>query len=158
MISIPSTGRFYLDRPDITLIEVMISKLGPGGVPLILTEEFSLNSPDLVEVDQDTLSQRALFVGQQYNTVDVGTVHTTPLVFDTSTYGGLTIICSDFVSYKKVQSDVKGVARNGSVIGKGIVLRRFTTRCKSVVYLPAHAFHMPAAEMWLESLQSLLQR
>ena len=80
-MSTPSTGSFYLDRPDITLIEATISKLGPGGVPLILTEEFSLTSPDLNDVNQDTLSQRALFVGQPYHTVDVGTVHSTPLVF-----------------------------------------------------------------------------
>ena len=73
LISMPSTGSFYLDRPDITLIEATISKLGPGGVPLILTEEFSLTSPDLIDINQDTLSQRALFVGRQYYTVDVGT-------------------------------------------------------------------------------------
>ena len=59
----PSTGRFFLDEPDISLIKATISKLGPDGVPLILTEELSLNSPDLIEVDQDTLSMWALFVG-----------------------------------------------------------------------------------------------
>ena len=156
LISMPSTGSFYLDRPDISLIEATIKKLGPGGVPLLLTEEFSLTSPD--DIDQDTLSQRALFVGRQYHTVDVGTVHSTPLVFDTGASGGLTPFRSDFVTYEKVQFDVKGVAGNGSVIGKGIVLRRFTTRCNCVVYLPAHAFHMPAAEIRLESPQSLFTK
>jgi len=98
----PSTGSFYQDRPDIMLIEATISKLGPGGVPFKLTEEFSLTSPDLIDINQDTLSQRTLFVGRQYHTVEVGTVHTTPLVFDTGASGGLTPFRSDFVSYEKV--------------------------------------------------------
>jgi len=60
----PSTGRFYLHGPDISLIEATIDKFGPGGIPLPLTKELSLNSPDLIEVDQVALFLWALFVGQ----------------------------------------------------------------------------------------------
>ena len=59
-----STGRFYLHKPYISLIEATTNKLGPGGIPLHLAEEFLLNSPDLIEVDQGALSLWALFVGQ----------------------------------------------------------------------------------------------
>ena len=88
----------------------------------------------------------------------MGSVLTTPLVFYTGASGGLTPFRSDFVTYEKVQFGVKGVVGKGNVIGKGLVLRKFCTRCENVIYISSHAFHMPTAEIRLESPQSLFSK
>ena len=80
------------------------------------------------------------------------------MVFDTGASGGLTPFRSDFVTYEKVQFDVKGVAGKGNVIGKGLVLQNFCTRCGNVIYISSHAFHMPTAEIRLESPKSLFSK
>jgi len=84
------------------------------------------------------MSTRALFVGQRFNQVQTGLVLTTPLVLYTGASGGLTF-CSDFVTYEKVQFDVKGVAGKGNVVRKGMVLRKFRTRCDNIVYITSHS-------------------
>jgi len=62
----PSTDRFclYTNKPDISPIQDMTNCIGLGIIPLPLTEEFSLDSPNLFEVDQDIFPVRhALQVG-----------------------------------------------------------------------------------------------
>ena len=42
-------------------------------------------------------------------------------------------------------------------MGAGTILRRFTTRCGAKIYLPAPGYHMPKADIHLESPQSLIR-
>ena len=81
LISVPRLGKNPLHEPDINLILPLLDRLGPGGIPLPLVEEFALESstPSL-DICSD-LSTRALFVGQRLNQVQTGSVLTTPLVF-----------------------------------------------------------------------------
>ena len=41
-------------------------------------------------------------------------------------------------------------------MGGGIILHKFTTRCGTTLYLPAHGYHMPKADILLESPQSII--
>ena len=48
------------------------------------------------------------------------------------------------------------MARVGDVKGAGTILRRYKTRCGSVVYIPTLGYHMPKADIRLESPQSVI--
>ena len=52
---------------------------------------------------------------------------------------------------------MKGVAGGGSIVRGGTILRKFTTRCGSTVHLLAHGYHMPKADIHLESPQSIIR-
>ena len=41
-------------------------------------------------------------------------------------------------------------------MGGGTILRNFTTRCGTTLYLPAHGFHMKKSDIQLESPQSVI--
>ena len=60
---------------------------------------FGLSSPVPDAHDANALMARAYDVGRLYKTVAVGTVYTTPLVFDTGASTGLTPYKSDFLDY-----------------------------------------------------------
>jgi len=79
-------------------------------------------------------------------------------VWDTGASSGLSPFRSDFLSdYEEVNLPVRAVGSIGQVVGRGTVLRRFTTRTGKKVYLGARAYHMPASDVRLESPQSVSQ-
>ena len=83
---------------------------------------------------------------------------TTPVVFDTGASGGLSPYKSDFIDYEPVKIEVKGVAGMGQVIGRGTTLQKFTTRCGAKVCIPSpNSYHMPGADIRLESPQSIIR-
>ena len=41
-------------------------------------------------------------------------------------------------------------------MGGGTILRKFTTRCCTNIYLPAHSYHMPQADIQLDSPQYVI--
>ena len=149
---------FKLEEPDISLIQPLLDKLGPGGIPCGGIVEFGLDSPDPEEPSVEALVARAYSMGKYFNQVETGTVVTTLLVYDTVASSGLTPYRLDFLGdYELADISVKGVAGNGNIVGSGTTLCRFTTRCGQTVYIPAHAYHMPAADIRLESPQSIIR-
>ena len=58
--------------------------------------------------------------------------------------------------YSEVNIKVQGVAGIGDIEGAGTILRRYKTRCGSVVYIPTLGYHMPTADIRLESPQSVI--
>ena len=80
-------------------------------------------------------------------------VHTKPLVFNMDMLGGLTPFRSDFCDVRQ-----SPIARKVNVVGKGIVLCQFDTKCDNIVYIPSHVFHMPITKIQLESPQSLFTK
>ena len=148
---------FQLECPDFNLIKSIIDKLGPGG---IITDDlaiFDLDNPDLgstVESAQ-TLAIYAFHFGRRFNKAGPRSTRDTPLVFDTGASSGLSPFkCDLFSDYKPVEIEVKGVARVGSIIGGGIRLRRFKTRCGTKLLLQAYGYHFPVAGICLEPPQS----
>ena len=157
-ISTPSPVAFRLDvLQDDTKIRAAISKLGPGGVPWDLIENFGLSSPVPDPQDTVALLARAYAVGRLYQSIPTGNVYTTPLVFDTGDSMGLTPFRSDFIDYQPADVSIKAVASTGKVVGIGTVLRKFKSRCGTTVYVPSVNFHMPAADIRLESPQSAIR-
>ena len=78
-------------------------------------------------------------------------------MYDTGASSGLTPFKSDFFDdYQAVDISVKGVAGGGSIVGSGTILRRFKTTCGATFHLLAHGFHMPKADIRLESPQSIV--
>ena len=138
-----STGpspRFKVEEPDISLIQPLLLTLGPGGIPFKICALFDLDSPDPEESPEslDALGARANYLSQAFNKVETATSMNTPLVFDTGASSGLTPFCSDFLDdYADINITVKGVAGNGSIVGTGTTLRRYTTRCGADVYIEA---------------------
>ena len=78
-------------------------------------------------------------------------------MFDTGASAGLTPYrCDCAPDYSKVNIKVQGVAGIGDIEGAGTILRRYRTRCGSTVYIPTLCYHMPAADIRLESPQSVI--
>ena len=96
-------------------------------------------------------------VGQLYQSVPTGNVYTTPLVFDTGASTGLTPFRSNFIDYRPSDVSIKAVASTGKVTGIGTVLRKFKSRCCDNVFVPSVNFHMPAADIRLESPQNVIR-
>ena len=157
-VNTPTIATFRLDViQDESKIQAAISKLGPGGVPWDLIENFSLSSPVPDPHDADALLSCAYAVGQLYQSVPNGIVCTTPLVFNTGASTGLTPFRSDFIDYRPSDVSIKAVASTGKVIGIGTVLQKFKSRCGTTVFVPSVNFHMPAANIHLESPQNVIR-
>ena len=155
--SIPVT-KFDLEEPCIDGIQKIIEKLGPRGIIESLPR-FELNCPGFGSNDSVTaLAFRAKCFERQYLQCEAGNVKTCPLIFDTGASSGLTPYRSDFMNdYKPVSIPVKGVAGGGQIVGTGTILRKFKSRCGEILYIPSHGYHMPDAQIRLESPQSLIR-
>ena len=148
-----------MECPGVDLSKPILDKLGPRGIIGGDLDTFDLeipNSGGSVE-HINTLVVHAHNFSKQLK-ASAQSVFSCPLVFDTGASYGLSPFKSDFLDdYKSVNIDVKGVAGGGSIVGGGTILRRFKTRCGSTIHLPAHGYHMPKADIRLESPQSLIR-
>ena len=76
-IRVPNIVRFRLDVPkDKSKIQTALSKLGLGGVPWDLVENFIMSSPVPDPEDMTALLARMYKVGRLYQSTHMGNVHT----------------------------------------------------------------------------------
>jgi len=154
---------FRLDEPDVSLPAPEFSCLGPGGLKLDMME-FGLDDPDPEPENIQELIARAYNFGRRANeferqfcNFEPNNVRTTPLVFDTGASCGLTPYRADFLDdYREIDVDMRQVAGTDKIVGVGTTLRRYTMRCGQKVNNPGKGYRMPAADICLESPQSVI--
>ena len=148
---------FLLECPGISLVESMLLRLGPGGIKDDFDHfalEFGNSGSDVESVS--AMVARTQVYGRQFNKFGPAS-KICPLVFDTGASAGLTPFRCDLMpDYSEVNVKVQGVAGIGDIEGAGTILRRYKTRCGSVVYIPTLGYHMPKADIRLESPQRVI--
>ena len=148
-----------LECPDIKLIEPIIYRLGTDGIIDYLAI-FDLYTPDpeYSVANISALAVHAFDFGRRFNKAETNSVSIYPLVFDTGVSTGLSTFKSDFLdNYKKCHIGVKLIAGGGSIVGGGTILRNFTTSCGTTLFLPAHGYHTPKADIRLDSPQYVIR-
>ena len=77
-------------------------------------------------------------------------------MLDTGTSSRLTTFKYDFFDdYKLVDIGVKVITRGGYIVTEGRILRKCKTCHGSKMYLPTQGYHIPKANIHLESPQSI---
>ena len=142
---------------DTPFCEQLLEGLGSGGVHDVLTN-FELGSPALMPEDAlQNAAARINEIGRNWGFYKVGDYTSTPLIFDTGASVGVTPFRADFIDYRKVNFTVKAVGSIGQIVGEGTVLRRYRTREGKHKFIASKAYHMPAADIRLESPQSVIR-
>ena len=92
---------------------------------------------------------RSVDYAERYAHVKLGTIHV-PRVYLTRGRPAISPhFRADSITFTPVEMEVKGVAGNGKVAGRGTILWRYTTRDGEQVYVPLTAYHMPGADVRL---------
>ena len=144
-------AKFFLDEPGISLIQSLVNWLGPGGIPNELCANVGLEHPDPMSGNIKLILACTYSMGRHYNQVKNRNVITTPLVFDTGASSSLIPYKLHLLVYHPVDILVKAVGSIGQVVGMGTTLHCFRIQCGQTVYLPSIAYHMPPADICLES-------
>ena len=132
---------------DEKILDDFVSSIGPGGIPEGLVT-FGMEKVTPTPSEEVTaLFLRSVDYAERYAHVEAGDYSRTPCIFDTGASSDLTPFRADFITYTPVEMEVKGVAGNGKVAGRGTILRRYTTRDGEQIDVPSMAYHMPGADV-----------